>query len=174
MIGILPFILAAILVYYGYMFAITYKFGWLPSISESHYRLVEINPIYSALFTLFLWIEAFLLIMPLITIGDPDYLGFLTATAVAFCGSAPFFKSYLLEKRVHVGGAISAVVFGLIWSVLNTPLIPLIIIIAILDGICVFIGWKTKTMWSCKTFWFEQLGFGTILFAMLYNCLHLA
>lgn len=154
---ILAFLFMCI-IFIGYVLFITIKYGLLPSISESYYRLPKDSNI---LFTLFCWFFAF----PAIVIGiqlTGNFLMFLAGASIFFVGAAAAFK-HGLSKPVHMTSAYLAVVFSQLSIIFDFKYYEVSIIAIILMLILVLSKAKTYVFWSelitfasiCYVFWSE-------------------
>lgn len=98
------------IVFITYVLFIVYRFGILPSISESWYKLKPLN--LGILFTLFCW--GIGLPMVFRNTGISPFF-FISGAAICFTGVATAFKlQYGIERIVHAAGAIICVIAGLI------------------------------------------------------------
>lgn len=93
------------LIFVSYMSFIISKFGILPSISESYYKL---EGGYKSLFSLFI----FNMVIPVIIVGN-NPLMFLAGLFIAFVGAAPAFKEEF-QKQVHDIGAYGGIITAFI------------------------------------------------------------
>lgn len=147
------------IIFLSYIFFLVYRFGVLPSISESHYRLNDLRKSY--LFTLFCWALSVLMIFQT---NETSPLFFISATGLAFVGSASEFKwTGAFTNIVHYGGAllgIGGALMGL-WIEYNN-LIPLLAFISI--GIVLSALNVRNIIW-----WVEIVAFVCIISGLLYR-----
>lgn len=99
------------LIFLLYVGFITYKFGVLPSISDSWYELKPLK--LGFLFTLFCWSIGFLLVTYSGYTNTPFF--FLSGAGLCFVGVATAFKiKKSTERRIHVIGANVCVLSALV------------------------------------------------------------
>jgi hypothetical protein len=97
------FFIIILSVFIGYVSWIWAKYGVLPSISESYYRLPrKLTP----MFTLFCWGFSF----PAIILGSSGLM-FFAGSGIAFVGAAAAFKEKMTAS-VHIGGALIGVLLS--------------------------------------------------------------
>lgn len=92
-------------IFIGYLSFIVIKYGILPSISDSWYKLPRNQ---QPLFTFFCWGFA----MPALIIGvelTDNFLMFLAGSGICFVGAAAAFKEKL-TKSIHYGGAYCGII----------------------------------------------------------------
>lgn len=106
-----------VLSFVGYISFIVNKYGVLPSISESYYKMKGDKLFGGGLFTLFIWS----LSLPLIIIGDTPLM-FFAGAFLSFVGAASAFKDLKMTKRVHTIGAVGGIGFGFLSMVLDFQL----------------------------------------------------
>lgn len=88
---------------------ITFRLGWLPSISESWYRLRKVE---RNLFTAFCWTIGFCMLYQ--TDGSTPFF-FFSGAGIAFTGAATMFKSKgAYTDKVHTYGAAICVLGALL------------------------------------------------------------
>ena len=157
--------LTALIVFIAYITIAIKQFGIPESISNTFYLYNEKRNGLGYVFTLFMWTVGSLMIMPMITLGDGhwwQFVGFLCPTALCFCGAAPMFKDTKMESSVHVIGAVSAAILGLLWCFLAVGYHTILPVLITMVSLVIAMGKLTETLMSCKTFWLEIAGFGTI------------
>lgn len=151
--GLISFIIM-VTVFVTYIGFILIKYGVLPSVSESYYRLPRK---YQFLFTLFCWGFA----IPAIICGD-SLLMFLAGSGIAFVGAAAAFKEKM-ENWVHMTGAYFGIAmsqlsiyfdFGLLY--VNIISVSLAILITLLS-----LKWIKNKIW-----WIEIVAFLSICYAL--------
>lgn len=106
-----------VLSFVGYISFIVNKYGVLPSISESYYKMKGDKLFGGGLFTLFIWS----LSLPLIIIGDTPLM-FFAGAFLSFVGAASAFKDLKMTKRVHTIGAVGGIGFGFLSMILDFQL----------------------------------------------------
>jgi len=137
--------LISVFVFWGYALWYIFNYNIPESWSDTFYTLNKIRKSKGYIFTLILWGLVFTL-LPITLEKHP--IMFPVLTSIAFVGAAPAFKSSILEKKVHIIGAIISVlsmtlVIGLFYNLWYVMLI-LISLLALLQ-----FKWKpvNKTMW---------------------------
>lgn len=167
-------VLMALTLFIGYIAAALFIFREIPrSISDTFYMYNDVAPKLGYIFTAFMTIEAFLIASPMTALGTFEwwqFLGFLCPAGLAFCGCAPLFKGDKFVKRVHFSGAILSVTAGLTWCYLLDPS-RMIGTLIILSVSCAAVGVASRTNSTCRTFWLEIVGFGTITSVLSINVL---
>lgn len=147
------FFAAMIAVFVSYIGMVWYKFGVLPSISESFYRFSGNNKWY---FTLFCWGIAF----PAIIIGSTPLM-FLAGMGIAFVGAATMFKEKLTGAVHFTGAAIGIIASQLaIYFDFNQPIINYG---AITVMVLIF---TSKNIIKNYIWWIEIVAFMSIILAL--------
>lgn len=113
----LNLLIFVVLSFVGYISFIINRYGVLPSISESYYKMKNDNLFGGGLFTLFIWSLSF----PLIIVGNTSLM-FFAGAFLAFVGAATAFKDLEMTKRVHTIGAVGGIGFGFLSMVLDFQL----------------------------------------------------
>ena len=147
------------LVFVSYIGYIIYRFGVLPSISESWYKLEPLRT--SFLFTLFCWALSSLM---LFQTNETTAWFFASGAGLAFVGTATMFKwSGAYTDKIHGLGAvvgISSALIGL--GVEYNNWIPTAVFVAIGASLSAF---KAKnTIW-----WIEIAAFCCVISGLLYR-----
>ena len=126
--------------FFSYVILILTRYGVLKSISNSYFFL----PLeYKFLFTLFCWGFA----IPVIIIGTPQTpLMFFAGTGIAFVGAAAQIKQKL-TYRVHMTGALSAILLSQIAMIFVYDAWYMTAICAILATVFYFTNKKTWMFW---------------------------
>lgn len=128
-IGFFVFYISSICIMYGIPNSISDSFYLL----EKGYKDIKWNMSYT--FTIFCYIICFS-IMPVWLEHTPktlQFIPFISASALAFVGTAPYFKS--INKKIHFVSAIICMIFALLWiSIVTTKywFIPTILLVPIL------------------------------------------
>lgn len=136
-------------VFISYVVGIVLKWGILPSISDSYYKLRKYNP----LFPLALMGFA----IPAMLAGNTALM-FLAGSGIIFCGTAGAFKEHL-TSRIHFSGALIGIASGLASLWIDFSLwyfIPAMIISS-------FIIWKNAKNYI---WWVEILSFTLIILGL--------
>lgn len=134
-----------LLYYFGISFFVLYIssiciiYGIPKSISDSFYLLErgykDIKWNMSYVFTIFCYVICFS-ILPVWLEHTPkilQFIPFIAASALAFVGTAPYFKT--INKKIHFVSAIICMIFALLWiSIVTTKywFIPIILLVPIL------------------------------------------
>ena len=130
-----------------YILFVVKKYGIQESVSNSYYKLPENK---RWIFTIALWMFAF----PAIVLGvEHSGLAFLAGAGICFVGAAPAFKEDM-EGTVHVVGALTGVIGGLLFM-LVTGLWYVALITLALMGVVLLIPALKKN----KTWWLELVAF---------------
>jgi len=127
------YLILSITVFTAYFIYIVVVYGVQKSISESYYRLIEDKNIKGLLFILTLWCFSIT-----VSISASNVLIFFAAAAICFTGTAPAFRSGKMEEKVHTIGAMSGVVLGYAYLLVNWQLyiiIPSLLLCAIITTV---------------------------------------
>jgi hypothetical protein len=132
-------LLISTIIFISYNGFITIKYGILPSISESFYRLPER---YNFLFTLALWGFAF----PITMVASSGLL-FFAGGFICFVGAAQHFKEKF-EGKYHYAFALIGVVLGILslYFEYRTPITATAIVL--LTTFYNLMNFKNKTLWT--------------------------
>ena len=146
-------------VFISYIVLITYRFGVLPSISESWYKLQLLRSSYQ--FTLFCWS---LSILMLFQTNETTAWFFASGTGLAIVGSATMFKwKGILTEKIHYLGSFIAIASALIGlGVEYNNWIPTAVFIAIGVTLNAF---KIKN----RIWWTEITAFMCIILGLLFR-----
>lgn len=149
-----------ILIFVSYVTFIMIKFGILPSISESWYRLRDLGGVWYSLFTWFCWGLGFTMFFQ--TNFTAPYLFFLSGAGLCFVGAATMFKlKDSLQPYIHSIGAfvgISAALIGL--GVERHAWLPLVDFLILMIIIQIFVD-KNKIWWT-EILAFLSIGLGLL------------
>lgn len=146
-------------IFLSYIGFVVYRFGVLPSISESWHRLEPLRKSY--LFTLFCWS---LSILMLFQTNETTAWFFASGAGLALVGAATMFKSGgVYTDKVHYAGAVIGIQSTLIGlGVEYDNWIPMVVFI----GISVTLGaFKIQN----KIWWTEIVAFICIISGLLYR-----
>lgn len=143
-------------------------FGVPESLSNTYYLWKEKNG-KGWLFCLMMYIVVALMMPAWITISEGSnfqFLAFLAPASLMFVGTAPRFKDFSLENKVHTYSAYLAAACSLLWVGLVTPYWWVILIwIGLIGGVLTI----TKT-YSCLIYWLETIAFGaTFTSTIIYS-----
>jgi len=152
-----------ILIFVSYITFIVLKFGVLPSISESWYRLRDLGGVWYSLFTWFCWGLGFLMFFQ--TNNIAPYLFFLSGVGLTAVGTATMFKlSDDIQPYIHFVGALIGILGALIGiGVERSNWIPLLMFILI-SLVLTFTVEKNRTWWIEMSA-FTCIGMGLLLTA---------
>jgi hypothetical protein len=170
--------LIALLVFAAYNTAVLTKFGVPASLSDSFYLWNKTKKGLGFIFTLMMFTMAGCLMPGWLTLTETvstwshnlTVLPFIAAAAIAFVGAAPAFKDCQLENKVHVGGAVCAAVFSILWICIVCYHIAWIILPA-----CLILVWiaafATKTHKTGATYWWEMVAFASTFITIITQIL---
>jgi hypothetical protein len=138
------------LIFFAYLFIVYKRFGILPSISSSYYKLKH-----KAVFTFFIWSIA----IPMIIIGSSPLM-FWAGAFMAFVGASPAFK-HELEGKVHIVGAVGGIVLGFLsmWIEVHLYYLPIIMAVSTL--------YMTLKPIKNHTWWIEVLAYLLIIVGLV-------
>ena len=157
-------VLAALVLFAVYIAVAIKLFGVPESLSNTYYLYESKKKGLGWIFTIFMWLEALLLIAPWVVLSDSfgpweSYLTFLaafTCFGIAFVGTAPKFKEDG-EAKVHVISAIVCSVSAMLWDFIPCWKIMYVPVIGALVPIVA--ATLTKTWDKSKIFWLEMCAF---------------
>ena len=151
------------IIFIGYILFILFRFGLLPSISQSYYALEGEKKGLGVVFYLVFMTMIFTLIPYWleITSENTQFIAFLSAAGLGFVGAAPAFKLDL-EGKVHVISAKACAVFSVLWIVFNSTL-PIIIVTLSLYPI----AFMLIRLLGNKTYFLEMAAFLGLYIAIL-------
>lgn len=171
-------VLISFCIFIAYNLFICNKYSVPTSLSASYYNLpVKLRWV----FTVFMWVIAIILLIPWINISESftdwrqylRFLAFLTCGLICFVGTAPNFRAFEMENKVHTISATTAAATALIWCFSCAYMYIGNIISFILCVIVV--GLRTETLKSCKVYWLEMIAFavtyGTLLTIVIQSLL---
>ena len=132
-----------LLIFVTYVTYITYRFGVLPSISESHYKLNEFRQGY--FFTIFCWALATTMVLQS---DQSSPLYFFSGMGLAFVGVATHFKwNGAHTNIVHYLGAFVGIVSALAALYFESNMWHPATLFALLTAIIVLFKIKNATFW---------------------------
>lgn len=149
--------LAQLLIFVSYVGYITYRFGVIPSISDSHYKLNTVRQGY--IFTIFCWALAITMVFQS---DESTPLYFFSGVGLAFVGAASEFKwtgantniVHYLGAVLGIGCAAMALYFE---SVMWQPAVSIVLF----SGFCSI--YKIKN----AIFWVEIVAFVAIITGLI-------
>lgn len=151
----------SLMVFISYLTTITWKYGLLPSISESYYKLPSNRKF---IFTLFCWGFS----LPLMMLGleqTDNVLMFLAPAGIAFVGAAAAFKGNKLTYQVHMTGAIIGVLLShlAIWILYQQYIVG-----AIAFGLMIILIGLTWLKFKVNYFfWIEVIAYLSIIYCVI-------
>ena len=162
-------IIIATFIYVAYNAIAAAIFGVPESLSNTYYLYKEkYNK--GWLFCLMMYLVVALMMPAWITLSEGSnfqFLAFLAPAAIMFVGTAPRFKDFKLENKVHTYSAIIAAVCSLLWVMLVTPYWYVILI---WFGYISLTSIFTSSYKTCLVYWLEQIAFGaTFTSAIMYS-----
>lgn len=162
-------IIVATFIYVAYNAIAIAIFGIPESLSNTYYLWKEKNG-KGWLFCLMMYIVVALMMPAWITISEGSnfqFLAFLAPASLMFVGTAPRFKDFSLENKVHTISAIIAAACSLLWVALVTPYWWVMLIWC---GIIALASVLTSSHKTAYTYWLEQIAFGsTFTAAIIYS-----
>jgi hypothetical protein len=161
-------IIVATCIYVAYNAIAIAIFGVPESLSNTYYLWKEKNG-KGWLFCLMMYLVVALMMPAWITISEGSnfqFLAFLAPASLMFVGTAPRFKDFSLENKVHTYSAYLAAACSLLWVGLVTPYWWVILIwLGLISGVLAI----TKT-YSCLIYWLETIAFGaTFTSTIIYS-----
>lgn len=150
-----------ILIFVSYITFIVIKFGILPSISESWYRLRDLGGAWSSLFTWFCWGIGFTMFFQ--TNNTAPYLFFLSGAGFCIVGVATMFKlNDDIQPYIHFTGALIGIIGALIGIGVERDAWWPFFFLLITNIVIIFTIEKNKTWWS-EMLVFLSIGIGLLL-----------
>ena len=147
-------------------------FGIPTSLSETFYLYKGKKDWMRILFPWMMVSMAMLLMPSWLTIseGSPwQFTSFLAAASIIFVGSAPSFRDDDLTCTVHTVSAIIAAVMSIAWVCLVSQLWYIVLAWFV---IIIAIGYSSRTLNRCKTYWLELTAFmATFSSILIYEIL---
>lgn len=162
-------IIVATFIYVAYNAVSLAIFGVPESLSNTYYLYKEkCNK--GWLFPLMMYLVVALMMPAWITLSEGSkfqFLAFLAPASIMFVGTAPRFKDFDLENRVHTYSAYIAAACSLLWVMLVTPYWYVILI---WFGYISLASIFTSSYKTCLVYWLEMVAFGsTFTAAILYS-----
>lgn len=132
---ILSLFSACIFIFYNIY--VTYKYGLLPSISDSFYKHKS-----KPLFAFFIWLT----VLPLIIVSSTPLM-FASGAFLCYVGASPNFKTNSgLEDDVHYFGALLGIIFGYLSMIIEYNYIYLSISLVVLNMLIYILKIKNKLL----------------------------
>lgn len=160
-------VLLAFIVFLAYLAAIFSLFGVPTSLSDTYYLLDRKMKDTGCLFTLLMFVMAFLIIMPLFDITPEEYkaLAFFIVLGIAFVGAAPLFDKKDpttpdVEPLVHYISAALSAVCGMGWVFIVNP--ELFYVPIIVSTLIIIASILTKSVVKGLLFWAEMIVFFSV------------
>ena len=164
---IIYLVLAAFALYLSYNFAALSLFGTPKSLSQTFYEFKGRKSWQRFLFPIMMVGMGFLLLPAWLEISAGSsfmFTAFFAAAGIIFTGTAPAFNSSEMENRVHMGSAIFAAVFALLWIILVAQLWWFIIVWAVMIALVALL---TNTWKSGLIYWLETVAFMSTFTAII-------
>lgn len=161
------FVLAAFLIYWAYNAAALGIFQVPKSLSMTFYLFQERKKWQRVLFPIMMVSMAGLLMPAWLEISEGhnlQFMAFFAAAGIIFTGAAPAFKSSDLENSVHMGSAIFAAVFAMLWVAFVAQLWYFILVWFIIIALVAVL---TKTVKSSYIYWLETVAFMSTFTAVI-------
>ena len=161
-------IIVATFIYVVYNAIAIAIFGIPESLSNTYYLWKERNG-KGWLFCLMMYAVVALMMPAWISLSEGSnfqFLAFLAPASLMFVGTAPRFKDFSLENKVHTYSAYLAEACSLLWVGLITPYWWVILVwLGLISGVLAI----TKT-YSCLIYWLETIAFGaTFTSTIIYS-----
>ena len=164
-------IIIAAVIYAAYNAVALAFFGVPESLSNTYY-LYQAKCNKGWLFCAMMYLVVAFMMPAWITLSEGSnfqFLSFLAPASLMFVGTAPRFKDFDLENKVHTYSAYIAAACSLAWVVLVTPYWWVMLIWL---GFIALASIFTSSYKTCLVYWLEQIAFGatftsTIMFANL-------
>lgn len=138
--------------YNGYIY---FKYGFLPSISDSYYLLFKTNKEF--IFNIFIWVISVCFIL-----SSPNDMFIVGCFLLLGVSTAPLFKNNDIQKYIHSVGAIGGIFIALLSLALYNGLyLPISIVLLFTISATVF---KMKN----KTYWIEIVSFLTVIISLFF------
>jgi hypothetical protein len=160
-------VLAAFLIYWAYNQAVLGIFGVPKSLSMTFYLFQERKKWQRVLFPIMMVFMAGLLLPAWLEISeghDLQFMAFFGIAGIIFTGMAPAFKSSDLENKVHMGSAIFAAIFSLLWVAFVANLWYFILVWFV---VIVLIALLTKSIKTGYIYWLETVAFMSTFTAVI-------
>ena len=162
-------IIIATVIFVAYDALAIVLFGIPESLSNTYYLYKEkCNK--GWLFCLMMYLVVALMMPAWITTSEGNnfqFLAFLAPASIAFVGTAPRFKDFDLENKVHTYSAYIAAACSLLWVMLVTPYWRVMLIWL---GFIALASIFTSSYKTCYVYWLEQVAFGsTFTAAIMYS-----
>ena len=162
-------IIIATVIFVAYDALAIVLFGIPESLSNTYYLYKEkCNK--GWLFCLMMYLVVALMMPAWISLSEGSnfqFLAFLAPASIAFVGTAPRFKDFDLENKVHTYSAYIAAVCSILWVALVTPYWYIILIWL---GFIALASIFTSSYKTCLVYWLEQVAFGsTFTAAIMYS-----
>lgn len=162
-------IIVATAIYVAYNSVSLAIFGVPESLSNTYYLYKE-KWNKGWLFCLMMYLVVAFMMPAWISLSEGSnfqFLAFLAPASIMFVGTAPRFKDFDLENKVHTYSAIIAAACSLLWVMLVTPYWVTIPIYVVFEGAKAFFS---KTYKTCLVYWLEQVAFlSTFTAAIMYS-----
>ena len=162
-------IIAATAIYIAYNAICLALFAIPESLSNTYYLWKEKNG-KGWLFCLMMYLVVAFMMPAWISLSEGSnfqFLAFLAPASIMFVGTAPRFKDFKLENKVHTYSAIIAAVCSLLWVMLVTPYWYVILI---WFGYIALTSIFTSSYKTCLVYWLEQIAFdATFTSAIMYS-----
>lgn len=149
----MTFLIITAIIFLGYIVTVTCLFGWLPSISESFYEIIKVNPNLHWIFSLFLWTISILMM-----IAGGTNLMFLAGFFIMFVGVFPYFNE---TRWQHYFSALLGIGLGMASLWIDFHLWYLVLLF-IFIGLFLIVS-KVKNLY----WWIEIAAFGIIIYGLM-------
>ena len=149
-------------VFLAYIFTSILLFGVPRSLSQTYYLFERRKKGLGAMFTLFMWMTGFPLLIAWIDVlqNDWDFLPFVAVASLMFVGTATAYR-VPMTREVHLLSALLSALSSVLWSVIYGSVGHLIIIILLT---LIIVMYNNRN----RVFWLEMGAFINIYFQILY------
>jgi hypothetical protein len=162
-------IIAATAIYLAYNAICLALFSIPESLSNTYYLYKE-KWNKGWLFSLMMYLVVAFMMPAWISLSEGSnfqFLAFLAPASLMFVGTAPRFKDFSLENKVHTYSAYLAAACSLLWVGLVTPYWWVMLIWL---GLIALAAILTSSYKICLVYWLEQVAFGsTFTAAIMYS-----
>ena len=147
--------------------AVAIAFFGIPESLSNTYYLYKEKCNKGWLFCLMMYAVVALMMPAWISLSEGSnfqFLAFLAPASIAFVGTAPRFKDFDLENKVHTYSAYIAAACSLLWVGLVTPYWWVMLIWL---GLIALASVLTSSYKTCLVYWLETIAFGSIFTAAI-------
>lgn len=176
----LIFACIAILIFVVYNAIAIHRFGVPSSLSSTFYLWNSVKENLGYIFTAMMFTMVFFLLPAWTTVNEVistwsqylTVLPFLGAASIAFVGTAPAYRGFKNENKVHMIAAACAAAFSLAWCAIVCYKIAWIILPlwVLIVAACAHLS---KTHKTARDYWLEMIAFGATFTTIITECIML-